>query len=93
MDPSQVRMYGRPANATDEVLWQKAVRENPDPAWSVVTELVDLDLIDGLLVWFPFSPLGSMTCKNAWTPRLGKQPPIRRNFRYGVAAELLPVQL
>jgi len=57
-------MYGRPANATDEVLWQKAVRENPDPAWLVVPEFVDLDPVDGLLVWSPFSPLGSTTCKN-----------------------------
>jgi len=48
-------MYGRPANAIDEGLWQKAVRENPDPAWSVVLELANLDPIDGLLVWFPFS--------------------------------------
>ncbi|KAH9063184.1 nucleoporin complex subunit 54-domain-containing protein [Lactarius vividus] len=31
VDPSQVHQYGRPANATDESLWQKAVRENPDP--------------------------------------------------------------
>jgi nuclear pore complex protein Nup54 len=28
-------LYGRPANATDESLWQKAVRENPDPTWYV----------------------------------------------------------
>ncbi|KAH9973980.1 nucleoporin complex subunit 54-domain-containing protein [Lactifluus volemus] len=31
VDPSQVHLYGRPATATDESLWQKAVRENPDP--------------------------------------------------------------
>ncbi|KAI9459223.1 nucleoporin complex subunit 54-domain-containing protein [Lactarius psammicola] len=31
VDPSQVHQYGRPANATDESLWQKSVRENPDP--------------------------------------------------------------
>jgi len=30
-----VHLYGRPANATDESLWQKAVRENPDPTWYV----------------------------------------------------------
>jgi nuclear pore complex protein Nup54 len=35
VDPSQVHLYGRPANATDESLWQKAVRENPDPTWYV----------------------------------------------------------
>ncbi|KAF8273665.1 nucleoporin complex subunit 54-domain-containing protein [Lactarius quietus] len=32
VDSSQVHQYGRPANAADESLWQKAVRENPDPA-------------------------------------------------------------
>lgn len=26
-------MYGRPPNATNDVLWEKAVRENPDPTW------------------------------------------------------------
>ena len=57
-------MYGRPANATNEVLWQKAVRENPDPVWLVLLVLVNLDSIDGLLAWFQFSPLGSMTCKS-----------------------------
>ncbi|OCH91182.1 hypothetical protein OBBRIDRAFT_729273 [Obba rivulosa] len=31
VDPSQVHLYGRPANATNDALWQKAVRENPDP--------------------------------------------------------------
>ncbi|KAI0267500.1 nucleoporin complex subunit 54-domain-containing protein [Gloeopeniophorella convolvens] len=31
VDPSQVQLFGRPANATDESLWQRAVRENPDP--------------------------------------------------------------
>ena len=33
VDPSQVHLYGRPQNATNDVLWQKAVRENPDPSW------------------------------------------------------------
>ncbi|OBZ76350.1 Nucleoporin nup44 [Grifola frondosa] len=32
VDPNQVSYYGRPANATNETLWQKAVRENPDPS-------------------------------------------------------------
>ncbi|KAH9834748.1 nucleoporin complex subunit 54-domain-containing protein [Rhodofomes roseus] len=32
VDPSQVHLYGRPANATNDALWQKAVRENPDPS-------------------------------------------------------------
>ncbi|KAG9047156.1 hypothetical protein FS837_002939 [Tulasnella sp. UAMH 9824] len=31
VDPQQVALYGRPPNATNEALWQKAVRENPDP--------------------------------------------------------------
>jgi len=30
-----VSAFGRPANATNEVLWQRAVRENPDPTWYV----------------------------------------------------------
>lgn len=33
VDPNQVQFYGRPQNATNEALWQKAVRENPDPSW------------------------------------------------------------
>ncbi|KAI0049497.1 hypothetical protein FA95DRAFT_1581713 [Auriscalpium vulgare] len=32
VDPTQVHLYGRPANATDEALWQRAGRENPDPS-------------------------------------------------------------
>ncbi len=35
VDPSQVHLYGRPPNAYNEALWQKAVRENPDPSWCV----------------------------------------------------------
>ncbi|THH19341.1 hypothetical protein EW146_g1812 [Bondarzewia mesenterica] len=31
VDPAQVHLYGRPVNATDEALWQKALRENPNP--------------------------------------------------------------
>lgn len=26
-------LYGRPLNATNDALWEKAVRENPDPTW------------------------------------------------------------
>lgn len=33
VDPSQVQLYGRPQNATNEALWQKALRENPDSSW------------------------------------------------------------
>ncbi|KAF8217856.1 hypothetical protein K438DRAFT_1466289, partial [Mycena galopus ATCC 62051] len=32
VDPAQVGLYGRPPNATNDVLWAKAVRENPDPS-------------------------------------------------------------
>ncbi|KAK2460863.1 hypothetical protein APHAL10511_007333 [Amanita phalloides] len=31
VDPSQVHLYGRPPNVTDAI-WDKAVRENPDPS-------------------------------------------------------------
>ncbi|EIM87243.1 uncharacterized protein STEHIDRAFT_96293 [Stereum hirsutum FP-91666 SS1] len=30
--PEEVQLYCRPANATNEESWQKAVRENPDPS-------------------------------------------------------------
>jgi hypothetical protein len=30
-DPAQVGLYGRPPNATNDALWARAVRENPDP--------------------------------------------------------------
>ncbi|THH32835.1 hypothetical protein EUX98_g1332 [Antrodiella citrinella] len=32
VDPAQVHLYGRPQNAVNDALWQKAVRENPDPS-------------------------------------------------------------
>ncbi|KAL7284788.1 hypothetical protein ACG7TL_002095 [Trametes sanguinea] len=32
VDPSQVHLYGRPPNAFNDALWQKAIRENPDPS-------------------------------------------------------------
>ncbi|KAK7062874.1 Nucleoporin nup57 [Paramarasmius palmivorus] len=32
VDPAQVNLYTRPPNAVREDLWQKAVRENPDPS-------------------------------------------------------------
>jgi nuclear pore complex protein Nup54 len=35
VDPRQVSLYGRPANAKDDAAWEKAVRENPDPSWYV----------------------------------------------------------
>lgn len=43
VEPNQVRLYGRPANATNEVLWQKAVRENPDPTCLVPVLAVGFD--------------------------------------------------
>ncbi|KAJ7678439.1 hypothetical protein B0H14DRAFT_3064291, partial [Mycena olivaceomarginata] len=30
VDPAQVGLYGRPPNATNDALWARAVRENPD---------------------------------------------------------------
>jgi hypothetical protein len=35
VDPAQVGLYGRPPNATNDALWARAVRENPDPSWCV----------------------------------------------------------
>ncbi|PBK66252.1 hypothetical protein ARMSODRAFT_890614 [Armillaria solidipes] len=32
VEPNQVSMYGRPHNATNDALWQKAIQENPDPS-------------------------------------------------------------
>lgn len=32
VDPSQIHMYGRPANVVNDTIWDKAVRENPDPS-------------------------------------------------------------
>ncbi|GJE93078.1 nucleoporin complex subunit 54-domain-containing protein [Phanerochaete sordida] len=43
VDPAQVHMYGRPANATNDALWQKAVRENPDPSCMVPVLAVGFD--------------------------------------------------
>ena len=83
-------MYGRPGNATNEVLWQKAVRENPDSSWLVVPMSVDLNLIDPLPAWSLFLPLDSMICKKGWTPRRGKLPHIRKNFRWVLNAKALP---
>lgn len=81
-------------NATNEVLWQKAVRENPDPTWLVVQELVSLDSVDGiLLAWFPSSLLDLTICKNGWTPRQGKLPPIKKSCRQVLAVNVLLVHL
>ena len=37
VDPAQVHLYGRPANAVNDAAWEKAVRENPDPSWYVLS--------------------------------------------------------
>jgi len=31
--PEQVGLYQRPANWTNQALWERAMRENPDPTW------------------------------------------------------------
>ncbi|KAJ7678437.1 hypothetical protein B0H14DRAFT_3683276 [Mycena olivaceomarginata] len=33
VDPAQVGLYGRPPNTTNDALWARVVRENPDPEW------------------------------------------------------------
>ncbi|KAF8909698.1 nucleoporin complex subunit 54-domain-containing protein [Gymnopilus junonius] len=43
VDPKQVSLYGRPLNATNEALWEKAVRENPDPSCLVPVLAVGFD--------------------------------------------------
>ncbi|KAL5495512.1 NUP57 [Sanghuangporus weigelae] len=43
VDPSQVHLYGRPPNATNDALWQKATRENPDPSCFVPALAVGFD--------------------------------------------------
>lgn len=39
VDPQQVPFYGRPPNMADS-LWEKAQKENPDPRWCVVQDIV-----------------------------------------------------
>ncbi|KAF9224896.1 hypothetical protein BS17DRAFT_779235 [Gyrodon lividus] len=46
VDPSLVSQYGRPANATNEALWQRAVRENPDPSCMVPVLAVGFDAVN-----------------------------------------------
>ncbi|KAF8574049.1 hypothetical protein K439DRAFT_1373609 [Ramaria rubella] len=43
VDPQQIAMYGRPANATNDALWRQAVRENPDPSCMVPALAVGFD--------------------------------------------------
>ncbi|KAG2159353.1 nucleoporin complex subunit 54-domain-containing protein [Suillus bovinus] len=41
--PTQVSAFGRPANATNEALWQRAVHDNPDPSCMVPVLAVGFD--------------------------------------------------
>ena len=43
MNPNQVNLYGRPTNATNDALWEKALRENPDPTCHVPVLAVGFD--------------------------------------------------
>ncbi|KAH9474431.1 Nucleoporin nup44 [Psilocybe cubensis] len=43
VDPKQVNLYGRPANATNDAMWEKAVRENPDPSCLVPVIAIGFD--------------------------------------------------
>lgn len=33
VEPGTTGAYGRPAGATDDAKWARAVRDNPDPTW------------------------------------------------------------
>ncbi|KAN0094583.1 Nucleoporin complex subunit 54 domain containing protein [Tylopilus felleus] len=46
VDPAHVSQYGRPANATNEALWQRALRENPDPSCMVPVLAVGFDALN-----------------------------------------------
>ncbi|KAJ6625228.1 nucleoporin complex subunit 54-domain-containing protein [Mycena sp. CBHHK59/15] len=43
VDPNQVGLYGRPPNATNDALWARAVRENPDPTCLVPAIAIGFD--------------------------------------------------
>ncbi|KAJ7282675.1 nucleoporin complex subunit 54-domain-containing protein [Mycena rebaudengoi] len=43
VDPNQVGLYGRPPNATNDALWAKATRENPDPTCLVPAIAIGFD--------------------------------------------------
>lgn len=45
VDPSQASLYGRPPNATNESLWQRAVRDNPDPTCLVPVLALGFDAL------------------------------------------------
>ena len=46
-------LYGRPSNATNDALWEKAVRENPDPTWCDLSGLY----FSSLLIFFHYYSL------------------------------------
>ncbi|KAF9453387.1 hypothetical protein P691DRAFT_64531 [Macrolepiota fuliginosa MF-IS2] len=43
VNPNQVSLYSRPANSKNDALWEKAVRENPDPSCHVPVLAVGFD--------------------------------------------------
>ncbi|KAJ7808727.1 hypothetical protein B0H14DRAFT_2868908, partial [Mycena olivaceomarginata] len=43
VDPAQVGLYGRPSNATNDALWARTVRENPDPGCRAPANAVGFD--------------------------------------------------
>lgn len=45
VDPNQASLYGRPPNATNESLWQRAVRDNPDPTCLVPVLALGFDAL------------------------------------------------
>ncbi|KAI6041469.1 nucleoporin complex subunit 54-domain-containing protein [Pisolithus marmoratus] len=45
VDPGQASLYGRPPNATNESLWQRAVRDNPDPTCLVPVLALGFDAL------------------------------------------------
>ncbi|KAF5392727.1 hypothetical protein D9757_000943 [Collybiopsis confluens] len=47
VEPSQVNLYGRPVNAVNEALWQKAIRDNPDPTCMVPVLAIGFDDLQG----------------------------------------------
>ena len=49
-------LYGRPSNATNDALWEKAVRENPDPTWCDLSGLY----FSSVLIYFFYYSLVSV---------------------------------
>ena len=57
-------LYGRPLNATNDALWEKAVRENPDPTWCDLSRFL---YFSSLLIFF--SLLQPRPCRRYWIRR------------------------